>query len=305
MGFIEKAIAKHGNKYDYSLVEYVAAKKKVKIICKIHGAFEQTADGHLNTLGCGKCSRKISYTNDEILLKFITVHGDLYDYSMVNYNGNIFNNVDIICKKHGVFYQSAKNHIRGSGCPKCLGRNLTRGEILDRLNSVHNNRYQYDKSVFGKAKDKIEIICTKHGSFFQTLDDHGHGRGCPVCKSSKGEMTVERFLKINSIIYERQKRFPDCRNPKTGKHLLFDFYLPELNMCIEYDGEHHYKKARYSKDSDALVNIQYRDSVKTKFCLNNNIVLHRIPYTKLNEIDSILYSALRIDIKNDSALSLL
>ena len=67
MGFIEKAIAKHGNKYDYSLVEYVAAKKKVKIICKIHGAFEQTADGHLNTLGCGKCSRKISYTNDEIL----------------------------------------------------------------------------------------------------------------------------------------------------------------------------------------------------------------------------------------------
>jgi len=114
--FIEKSINIHGNKYDYSLVEYVGSKMKVKIICRIHGVFEQIPTHHLNGVGC---SGNKKYTTEEFIKKATKIHNNRYDYSLVDYI-NTNTKVKIICKKHGIFEQTPKKHLKGQECPKCI-----------------------------------------------------------------------------------------------------------------------------------------------------------------------------------------
>lgn len=305
MTFIEKAKAVHGNKYDYSLAEYVSAKTKLKIICKEHGVFEQQPQNHLDGRGCHMCANNQTYTRSHVIKKFKKAHGNKYDYSKAVING-VLHPTKIICPKHGLFEQEVRSHFRGSGCGKCAGRGLTRDEMIDELNIIHDGKYDYTHSVFKTARDKVKITCKMHGDFMQLLFSHRKGSGCPSCKSSKGEKAIQRFLVNNNIVYVRQKYFEGCKNPKTSKYLLFDFYLPEMNVCIEYDGEQHFKKGKQfcsSKGNQAsLLNNQYRDSLKNKFCSKNKIPLLRIPYTKLKKIDSVLQGFLNIDAKNDKAL---
>ena len=118
--FIEKANNKHGDKYDYSKVEYKNAHTKVCIICKEHGEFWQTPSNHLAGHGCQKCKtdKVINHNklSTEIFIeKCKKLHGDKYDYSKVNYINN-YTKVCIICPKHGEFWQIPSDHLRGCGC---------------------------------------------------------------------------------------------------------------------------------------------------------------------------------------------
>lgn len=113
----------HGDKYDYSLVEYIRWDKKVKILCSLHGEFIQTPNGHLCGRGCWKCSGeangdKLKMTKEEFLSRSNTKHGNIYDYSKVEY---IKSNkkLEIICKTHGKFKQTANAHLTGCGCAGC------------------------------------------------------------------------------------------------------------------------------------------------------------------------------------------
>jgi len=116
--FIEKAKNTHGDKYDYSLVEYVSSYVKIKIICKEHKIFEQMANYHLRGSGCPKCHKNYKYTLGDFLKKAKNVHGDKYDYSMVDYK-NSTTKIKIICPTHDEFSQAPWNHLRGQGCPSC------------------------------------------------------------------------------------------------------------------------------------------------------------------------------------------
>ena len=120
--FIGDSINVHGDKYDYSKVEYNGSNIPVKIICPKHGEFVQTPSNHLIGSGCQKCgnenqSKQIKLTNDEFIKKSKEIHGDKYDYSKVNYLHS-HQPVEIICPKHGLFQQVASSHIKGNGCPK-------------------------------------------------------------------------------------------------------------------------------------------------------------------------------------------
>ena len=122
--FIEKAIAVHGDRYDYSLVDYKTIKTPIKIICKIHGIFEQIPNNHTNGLNCDKCGIESSIKVRRLSLeKFIEkatlVHGDRYDYSLVDYK-NAKIHVKIICKEHGIFLQAPEKHTDGNGCSECM-----------------------------------------------------------------------------------------------------------------------------------------------------------------------------------------
>lgn len=125
----------------------------------------------------------------------------------------------------------------------------------------------------------------------QTPNAHlNQKQGCPHCYESKGEIIVANFLKENKLLFERQKTFDGCINPKTGRKLKFDFYLPELNFCIEYDGLQHFKPIkRYGGEKGYNLTI-YRDNIKNKFCSNNNINILRIKYNEkiLNKIKKII-----------------
>lgn len=118
--FIQKAIEKHGNKYDYSKTNYILSRQKVIIICPIHGEFLQTPNDHLNVCGCPECGKisKKKYTLDIFKKKAQEIHGNKYDYSKVNYTG-MNNKVCIICPEHGEFFQTPNNHINNKkGCKK-------------------------------------------------------------------------------------------------------------------------------------------------------------------------------------------
>ena len=121
--FIKKARKVHGDKYDYSKVNYVKSKTKVCIICPIHGEFWQTPNNHLQGQDCPQCGeikRKISLsdTKDIFISKAKQVHGDRYDYSKVEYKNNR-TKVCIICPTHGEFLQKPNSHLNGQGCRKC------------------------------------------------------------------------------------------------------------------------------------------------------------------------------------------
>lgn len=183
--FIQKATEKHGTLYNYSLVVYKKATSKVKIICAIHGIFEQTPQCHLRG-GCKKCSfSKFSESKKIDKDHFINTsrkkHGDRYDYSLVNIKLST-NKVSIVCREHGEFLQIANNHMRGHGCPKCnTEERVDTAEFKKRAFAVHGDRYDYSLCRVSGVRDNIKIICKKHGAFKQRVLVHLKGSGCQEC----------------------------------------------------------------------------------------------------------------------------
>lgn len=123
--FLQEARDAHGDKYDYSAVQYKNALSKIKIICPEHGAFHQTPASHVRGVACSKCSDLISadkrrLSTDEFISRAREVHGNKYDYSRADYVTS-HAKVEIICPDHGSFWQSAANHTKGNkaGCPGC------------------------------------------------------------------------------------------------------------------------------------------------------------------------------------------
>lgn len=117
-------------------------------------------------------------------------------------------------------------------------------------------------------------------------DKHLNGNGCPKCRESKGEKIIRGYLIENNFNFISQHKFPDCKDIKT---LPFDFYLPEHNICIEFDGRQHYEVIDRWGGVEGLKDQQKKDKIKNKYCENNKIKLFRISYkesiyNKLTEI---------------------
>ena len=200
--FINKAREVHGNKYDYSKVEYLNNHTKVCIICPIHGEFWQTPYSHLKH-GCPKCSNNKRLTTEEFIEKSRKVHGDKYDYSKVKYINNS-TKVCIICPIHGEFWQKPQNHMQGKGCLKCCGKSLTNEEKIAKLKIIHNNKYDYSISDFTNGKEKTKIICPIHGIFEMDYDHHGNSKnGCPKCANNV-KLTVDEFEKRCKIKHNNE-----------------------------------------------------------------------------------------------------
>ena len=275
--FIEKANIVHSCKYDYSLIDYKRNNTKIKIICSKHGIFEQTPHSHLLGFGCFKCSVRYVDINS-FKKKANNIHGNKYDYSNVIYVDDK-SKISINCLKHGVFEQSPNNHLSGSGCPTCAKENKFNNtkRFIYRSNKIHGNKYDYSLVNYVNNKTKVSIICNKHGIFEQKPNDHLSGIGCPRCNQSKGEFIVENFLRKNNIKYNYQHYFTNC---KRIRKLFFDFYLPEQNTCIEYDGKQHYEPNKYFGGIEYFEKCKERDKIKNNFCKENNINLIRIKYNE-------------------------
>lgn len=286
--FIFDCIKVHGNTYDYSLVNYIDNNTKVKIICTLHGIFEQTPNVHLySKCGCPDCTNNRKMTNETFIKKAKEIHGDRYDYSLVDYV-NSLTTVTIICSEHGPFKQSPNNHIsKKHNCPNCkISKQLNTKDFIEKSNKIHNNFYDYSLVDYVNCLNKVKIICPIHGEFEQRPYNHTKGIGCPFCNESKGEKLLVTILNDNNIKFIRQYTFKECKNKKK---LPFDFYLQELNICIEYDGIQHYQSVQRFGGENSFFNTQKNDLIKTNFCENNNIELIRIKYNekiidKLNAI---------------------
>ena len=123
----------------------------------------------------------------------------------------------------------------------------------------------------------VKIICPEHGEFNQTPNKHLNGRGCPKCRYSKGEKKIYSILVKKDIKFETQKKFIDC---KYKRFLKFDFYIPHINTCIEFDGEQHTRPINYWGGEKEFKKTQKRDQIKNEYCEKNNIKLYRIKYNE-------------------------
>lgn len=240
--FIEKALSIHGYTYDYSKCVYTRSNSYVTIICKEHGEFSQTANGHLNGHGCPECGRlkcaeaKVSNLN-EFIKKAITVHGDKYDYSKSIYISATWK-IEITCRDHGVFKQTPASHLSGNGCPQCgnlrhaNAKSLSLDEFIKKSKDVHKGKYNYSEAVYVRSVKKIKIICPDHGEFHQTPNTHLNGGGCPKCgyeKAKNASVLNTPGWGINSWI-ERAKKSKNfdgfkiylvlCGDEKKGEYFL-------------------------------------------------------------------------------------
>lgn len=303
--FILDAQKIHGDKYDYSLVEYKGVKTSIKIKCDKGHVFEQTPNDHLNGHGCKVCSGwgQLKFNDGEFILRAKEIHGDFYDYSKFEYKGHDINST-IICPKHGEFKQSPKTHIvNKGGCSKCGYESSSKKrtskieDFIIRANKIHNSYYIYDNTIFKNYTTPIIISCPKHGEFTIMPKDHIHGKqGCKYCNVSKGENQIRRFLTENHIIFFHEYSFDGLVNPQTGYKLYYDFYVPEFNMVIEFDGQQHFKSFPRFGGDEAFNYIKFKDEFKNKYCVENNIKLLRINHTQINQIENILKEKLCLTI---------
>ena len=204
--FIERARNVHGDKYDYSKVEYKQAHTKICIICPKHGEFWQTPASHLQGKKCPKCSKPHSkYTKDAFIKKAKEVHGDKYDYSKVEYI-NSQTKVCIICPKHGEFWQKPNDHLCGKGCPKC-------------------NESHLEKSVEGMLiKEKVKYIYQYKTQWLgkQSLDfylpDYNIGIECQGTQ----HFGVGKWAENDNIIERDKKKFSLCNDNQVDLIYLID-----------------------------------------------------------------------------------
>ena len=260
--FIERAKRIHGDKYDYSKVDYKNTKTKVTIICPIHGEFYQRPNNHLNGQGCPHCSVTHKLTKEIFVKKASEIHEAKYDYSKVNYVNNK-TKICIICPEHGEFEQKPNDHLMGHGCPKCGGtKKYTTDEFIKRARKVHGDKYDYSKVEYKTMHTKIIITCKKHGDFSQFPNDHLKGCGCPKCNQSKLEMAIEERLNELGVEYT-----PHAHFGWLGRQEI-DFYMPEYNIGIECQGRQHFMQVDLFEPLDI---IQKRDRLKKKLCEEHGI----------------------------------
>ncbi|MFZ4795987.1 MAG: hypothetical protein ACOYMA_00740 [Bacteroidia bacterium] len=233
--FVKKAINIHGDSFDYSKVEYKSAREKVCIICPQHGEFHQTPDKHINfKQKCPKCDKTCKKNSQMFFDSTVLIHGDKYDYSKVNYV-NFTTKVEIICKAHGSFLQTPQNHIYNKqSCEKCafIKSRLTKEEFIEKANKIHKNKYNYDKSVYNTLSKKIEIICKKHGSFWQNAQTHLIGSGCNICSRS---ISLKEVMWLN--ILNMPKEYRQKTLQINNKIYRVDAYNPETNTIYEFYGD--------------------------------------------------------------------
>ena len=279
--FIEKAKQVHGDKYDYSKVDYINNQIKVCIICPKHGEFWQSPHNHMSGAGCPECSNSYCDT-EKFIEKAKQVHGDEFDYSLVSYKDAFFK-VELVCNKCGEhFFVSPNNHLNGTKCPKCSWhiKNTTE-QFVEKAKQVHGNKYDYSKVKYKTTEEKVCIICPKHGEFWQSPHNHLHGQGCPACYQSRGETKIKNLLKNKFNIDFKEQYHVSW----LGKQSI-DFFFPSYGLGIEYDGEQHFRPVNWrgALNNEQMIEkfnkVQERDKQKNEKCIANGVKLYRIKYNE-------------------------
>ena len=197
-------------------------------------------------------------------------------------------NIPIVfqCKQCGYTWSATPGNILcGTGCPQCNGcMKYTQESFVEKMRCVNDDIEVI--GVYNGMHSKITCRCKMCGTIWEPYANGViQGGGCPTCKESYGERQIRKYLTSNHIEFVSQYKFDNCRRIKP---LPFDFYLPDYNICIEYDGQQHFQDIEVFGGQDRFVYTQENDKIKTDYCQLNNIGLVRIPFWEINNIDNIL-----------------
>ena len=265
---------------------YIDTNTKILHHCLRHDEYwETTPSRALSGVGCPKCKlerflEKRLRTND----CFVDALHDTMPYIIpVEEYHDCKTKILVRCEKHNIEWRTTPDSLlRGHGCPGCL---------KERIGAKNSKSFE---QYIGELKEtNPNVICIGEYKNATTHVRHrcldcGHewdvppsqvlgGRGCPKCRTSKGEKAISKWLTSHNIQFETQKKFDDCKDKKP---LPFDFYLPNNNIAIEYDGYQHFHPIDFWGGDKQFAERVRHDKIKDQYCKDNNISLIRISYDK-------------------------
>lgn len=280
------------------LEEYTNARTNVLVKhMKCGYTFRTSPNKFLKTLPCRECSKYTRKYNrkrtiEEAKNDIANAHNR--EYEMINnaYNNKYTKILALHTTCNTEFEVIYHDLLQGkSGCPTCYAKTMqelhrkTSDEFVKEFESITNEYKLLGEYVGSDKSIRIKhIACGR--SFNPTPNNFLRGSRCPHCNESKGEKRVRQILESLEFDYLTEYRFKDCKNKAS---LPFDFYIPDVNTCIEYDGEFHYKETPLGND---LKRQQLHDKIKDDYCYSNNIKLIRIPYWEYRNIKTILTNKL-------------
>jgi hypothetical protein len=274
---IEKLSVIHNNKYSYVEI----GRKNIKAECKLHGIFEIKKDKHLLGYGCRKCSDRKKY-DTEFFISVIRNKFNNYSFSKCVYK-KFTDKVIITCNNHGDFEQYPQYLLDGHGCKKCSLK-YTNEEFLDICRTKHPE-IDHSEVLYNGVQKKIKLKCKVHGYFNQMAGYYiNNSKGCPNCNETKGEKLIRLYLSDNSENFIQQYKYD---------RFYFDFYLPDRNLFIEFNGKQHYSPIDFFGGDNAYEKQKKKDIEKNNlFEENKDIKLLIIPYWKIKKINEILLKEL-------------
>lgn len=264
---IEKVIVDRSYKIELNSLKVLDYRNDNEVLCR-----------------CNKCSydlcdnyRNLSYKNFKCKYCELLSISDLLKNNEVKISTIKGTYVELECRNGHLYTQDRRNLLAGKRCKQCYLENkvFTKEKIIEDINNIHGNHYKYVFKDFKNIHSKIEIECKKGHFFTQKISNHLQGKGCPICRESIGERKIATYLEKNNISYVRQKKFDGC---KYIAKLPFDFFIPNMNLVIEFDGIQHFKPVKLFGGEKEFEKTKIKDEIKSRYCLDNNINLMRISY---------------------------
>ena len=271
---------------------YRTARTPIEVRCKIDGhVWNAMPTNLLKGCGCPRCSGNYTPTRSDFEERMSMKRPNI---EVLSEYTTMSQKVMCRCKIDGCTWSTTPSILMSDMkycCPKCGGtKRLSQEEFISLVHDVHPNLMVL--STYKNARSKVLIQCKTCGQQWEQQSIYLlNGHGCDNCdtKLSKGEKRISAYLKSRNIEHIYQYRFSDC---KSVHQLPFDFFIPGINMAIEYDGRQHFEPVQFGGSyNDAIAefhNVQHRDGIKTDYCSKHNIKLLRIPYTEFDNIEQIL-----------------
>lgn len=261
--------------------KYINAKTPILHICKIDNYVWKAAPTDiLSGKGCPKCAGNLKFTHQEYVRRLHEINPNIIPLEEY---ANSTTKIMYECLIDGYKWKAIPNStLRGEGCPKCGGKlKKTHEEYVTEVSLINQDIEVLD--IYISAITPIRHKCKIDGYIWYARPDKIlHGCGCPQCNESLGERKIRQWLNKHNIEYIYQHKFENCKD----KYVLpFDFYIPNYNLCVEFDGIQHFEVTDFAGEGETIAKekfeyTQKHDSIKNKYCENNDIKLLRIPYFK-------------------------
>lgn len=274
--------------YGYTLIstEYINAHTDLYTICPNGHYYKFKFCNFLKGYRCNICygNNKKSFS---YIKSFIENNGDIL---LSEQYKNAHTPLTIQCGKCNKINEITWNsYQQRNSCCSC-GRGVNwNTKLVKEYADIYG--YTILDNEYINSKQKMNMVCQNGHKILIRWSHFVQGTRCSKCSMSSGEAELLRILNNYGLEYIAQYKFDEC---KCLYRLPFDFYLPQQNICIEFDGEQHYKYGCFGHDLLYLMNVKYRDDIKTNYCKNNNIKLIRIPYWDFNNIEKIICQELEL-----------
>ena len=294
----------YGEEYQV-LGEYIGSKTKILIkhtLC--NSEFYMQPSNFLSGQQCPNCKQKrigdkIRKTQEKFEQEVYNLVGN--EYTVL---GKYVNCKTKILFRHNIcgniFYMTPSHFLRGNRCPRdeCLKLRISEklrknpDEFKKEFENLVNGEYEL-LSDYTKSCETVKIKHVTCGNIFNMRPNNFlSGQRCPVCSVSKGEDKIRKFLMNTGVVFIHQKMFDDLKGVNYG-NLSYDFYIPDKNLLIEYQGEYHDGTAK-NQTKEEFEKQQEHDKRKKEYAKKHGIELLEIWYWDFNKIEEILKQNLNI-----------